>query len=394
MRTARVLCIDGGGIRGMIPAAVLAQLERAVGPVSSRFHMVAGTSTGGILACALARPPVPVPASELIRFYHQRGPEIFPSSFLGAAAGVAGPLYDAAPLEKALVDVLGNRWLSEVNVDLLATSYDMENRKPEILKSWKAKGGHASDYLLRSAARATSAAPTFLPPAIVADRTGRTHALVDGGVYANDPAMCAWVAARRLYPLADRYVVVSVGTGRTIRKYPREDVESWGLAGWAQPLLDIMFDGSTATTEYELDQLAPEVKQYRIQIDLSAAGASESMDDTSSENLDKLEKAGRAAASGPVWDSIVKELSSPMTDRLSMGWSVEKENVAPPVFVKPTGLAKVPAVVEAMPVQRKVSYLGAAAGALAGTLTLGPAGLLAAIPGWFGGSKLGEKVDG
>jgi hypothetical protein len=112
--------------------------------------------------------------------------------------------------------------------------------------------------------------------------------MVDGGVFANNPAMCAYVAARRIYPDADNYLIVSLGTGALVKSYTYEQVAGWGIAGWAQPLLDIMFSGVSDTTSYQLDQLAPEVTQYRFQTDLT--GASEAMDDVTPENLAALVK--------------------------------------------------------------------------------------------------------
>src|SRR3954469_18377138 len=101
----RVLSIDGGGIRGVIPALVLTELERRAGRRTFElFDLIAGTSTGGILACALCAPD-PLPASQLVGLYEERGPDIFDRSLfqrIKSAEGLIDEKYDAAGLEAAL----------------------------------------------------------------------------------------------------------------------------------------------------------------------------------------------------------------------------------------------------------------------------------------------------
>lgn len=336
-KVARILCIDGGGIRGMIPSTIIAEWEKTLGPISSHFHMLSGTSTGGILACALAQG---VTADKLIGFYKAKGPQIFASQF-GALGGVAGELYDAQNLVDAIKSVLkGN--LSTVEKDLLITSYNIEARQPYLFKSWKARGyelgnetSKENNFQLADVARATSAAPTFFSPALIKNETGKSFPLIDGGVFANNPAMCAYVAARRLYPRADEYVVVSLGTGSLIKPVKYSDASSFGLAGWLRPLLDIMFDGVASTTEYELSQLG--ISQYRFQTSL--VGASEAMDDASPENLTALQKVAHKTIKTNSKDmaALVKRLQEPLTplDKLGYPKQTDAPKPANPVTVVP-----------------------------------------------------------
>ena len=86
----KVLAIDGGGIRGLIPALVLAEIEERTGRrIADMVDLIAGTSTGGIIACALAKPS-PMPASEIARLYEEDGPEIFSRSLLKRITSVEG----------------------------------------------------------------------------------------------------------------------------------------------------------------------------------------------------------------------------------------------------------------------------------------------------------------
>ena len=376
MKTARILCLDGGGIRGLIPASILAKLEKQIGPVSTRFHMLSGTSTGGIISCGLSNPRIA--ASKLIEFYKQKGPDIFKSS-LGMLEGVAGPVYSAEPLEAAIKSVLIGNLSSVVANDLLITSYDIEKRAPYIFKSWKAQENGDDDYRLVDVARATSAAPTYFSPAQISSRTNKKIALVDGGVYANNPAMCAYVAARRLYPFADRYLIVSIGTGKLRKPFPYQKASDWGFVGWAQPLLSMMFDGSSDTIDYQLSQLAPEVSHFRYQVDLEKAKASDSMDNVTPENMDALIK----SADQVDFSNLIDLLKEPLIDRSKLGYSVKKEIQAPKTFSKPK--VHLPAAVA--PTNSGIA--GAGAGALLGTAVGGPIGAaIGAVIGFFGGNQI------
>ncbi len=381
-KTARILSIDGGGIRGLIPATIIAQWESLLGPIANNFHMISGTSTGGILASALAKG---VAANDLCNFYKAKGPEIFDSS-ITSLGGVAGQLYEAAPLESAIKSVLkGN--LSTVTKDLLITAYDLHARSPFLFKSWKARGIELSakesardnDFSLEQVARATSAAPTFFPPAKVKSLSNKQFGLIDGGVYANNPAMCAYVAARRLYPKADEYLIVSLGTGALVKPVPFADASGYGMAGWLRPLLDIMFDGVSSTTEYELSQL-PQVSQYRFQTSL--IGASEAMDDASQDNLNALIKAAKITAETAKVDmsTLVNRLHlEKMTSLASLGYPA------------PTDPPKPAALVTQVPKKKiitPVSATSATGGAIAGGMIGGPIGAgIGGIIGWLLGQN-------
>lgn len=179
--TIRILSIDGGGIRGIIPAMVLQAL---LGKLKAQdvFHIIAGTSTGGIIACGLARPN-PVGPQEIVDLYVQHGGDIFRKSLLDPVHYVYGPRYDSTALESHLASVLGDVSLSAVeNVQLLVPSYAIALPKenppgntcaPMFFRSWQAggllvpAGANAAEYdfKLASIARATSAAPTYFAPA-------------------------------------------------------------------------------------------------------------------------------------------------------------------------------------------------------------------------------------
>jgi patatin-like phospholipase/acyl hydrolase len=272
----RVLAIDGGGIRGLIPALVLAEIERRTGRrTADLVDLVAGTSTGGILACALAKPD-PLPAAEIAGIYEQEGPRIFDRSLLKTITSVGGNLderYDADGLVRALRTYLGDARLGDATVPIVITAYDIEGRQAVLLRP--ATDG---DVPMVDAAHATSAAPTYFEPV----RIGR-RALVDGGVFAINPALTAFaeVAGERLDVLA------SLGTGEQTRPLALETVRGWGRLEWAEPILDVVFDGSADAVDDQLGRLAGE-RYVRLQTRLDEA--SDDLDDASPENLAALRR--------------------------------------------------------------------------------------------------------
>ena len=308
--TARILAIDGGGIRGIIPAMLLDRIETSTGKrISDLFHFIAGTSTGGLLALGLTKPDdrgsgPAFTAGDVIDLYRERGEDIFSRSFWDgfvSLGGLADAKYSSDGVEEVLKDQFGDTWISEARVDVLITAYDIQNRSPHFFKSWKAQGKRLSngetkedrDVLMRSAARATSAAPTYFDPARVKSRSGGAPlCLVDGGVFANNPAMCALASARKIYPNATRYLVVSLGTGELERSIPCDKAEDWGLIGWARPILNVVFDGVSDTVDYQLNQMRSQ-SYYRFQCNLrrfsdGTRGPNDDMDDASSDNIGKL----------------------------------------------------------------------------------------------------------
>jgi patatin-like phospholipase/acyl hydrolase len=295
-----VLSIDGGGIRGIIPALVLAEIERQTGRAACElFDLIAGTSAGGIVALGVTAPGAggkPLhSAEELAGFFVKDGPKIFSRSLLRTIETVDGLLeekYSAKGLEAALRENLGEALLSEALCDVLITSYDVQSHEPFFFKSAQAREGPARDYPMRVVARATSAAPTYfepehvIPPVVLPGEPS-DYALVDGGTFANNPAMCAYAEATRDHPGAD-VLVVSLGTGRLNESIPFSKAKHWGLVEWARPLLGVVMDGASAAIDYQLDQLLGRDKlHFRFQTVL-AKGVSDSLDDARPANIKGL----------------------------------------------------------------------------------------------------------
>ncbi|TRY29807.1 patatin-like phospholipase family protein [Aliiglaciecola sp. M165] len=323
-----IVSIDGGGIRGIIPALVLAEIEREIAQktgdhttyISHYVDLFAGTSTGGIIALGLAlndgskKGKPRYQARELASFYFDRGEDIFDISFskkLTSLAGVIDEKYDAADLEEALEDCLGTEYLSSGTLShahCLITSYDIRRRRMHLFDNINAEKP-ANDFRACDVARATAAAPTYFEPARIKSKTNVPYPLVDGGVFANNPSMLAYAFAREQYKIGakDMYMI-SIGTGHSEQGLPYKEAKDWGQLRWAKPVIDIMMDGVAEATDFQLKQIYETVqlpKQYkRIQINIGSDASSE-MDDATPENMNNL----RGLAEKLIAQSDIKQIA-------------------------------------------------------------------------------------
>ena len=316
----RILAIDGGGIRGLIPAIVLAEIERRTGRrTADLFDLIAGTSTGGILACGLTRPgedgKPTFSAADLIGLYESEGPEIFERRLLRRVTSVDGLLderYDDSGLNAALLRYLDSARLSQTVTDVFITAYEIERRQAFFFRSSRARSDPTYDFTYVDAARATAAAPTYFEPARVRDAAAAAdYALIDGGVFALNPAMTAYADIAADGRAADVELVVSLGTGSHTRRIAYENARGWGQIGWARPIIDVVFDGLAQTVDFELGHLLGPERYVRLQTRLDEA--SDALDDASDRNLEALRREGTRLVderSGDI-DRVVAALQAP-----------------------------------------------------------------------------------
>jgi uncharacterized protein len=284
----RVLAIDGGGIRGIIPATVLADLElRAGRPTAELFDLIVGTSTGGILALGLTAPDEAGKpawrADELVELYVREGPNIFHRSVFDRIRSVEGTLDEKYPSD-GLIEVL-ERYLGELRLrdalsEVMVTAYDTDGRIPFFFRSSRARKDQEQDWPARDAALATSAAPSYFEAVKL-----NGFSLIDGGVFAANPAMCALAEVLRAREPAE-VLMVSLGTGQQTRRLPWERVKDWGALEWARPVIDILLDGQSDTVDFQARQVL-ESGYWRLQTELNRA--SDDLDDASPENLEALQ---------------------------------------------------------------------------------------------------------
>jgi patatin-like phospholipase/acyl hydrolase len=319
-----ILSIDGGGIRGILPGVILSYIESQlrekegkVARLSDYFDLVAGTSTGGILTCMYLLPgddgrPV-FNADDAVNLYLENGSEIFKAPFFRRVInpfGLFEAKYPAKNIEKLLKKYFGDKRLSELLKPCIVTAYDFFQRKTYFFNREDTQQGIFREFYIRDVARATSAAPTYFSPAEIYSLYGDPLCLIDGGVFAGNPAMCAYAEARTSkfkeitgddnktnYPVADDMLIVSVGTGNEYTSYPYKKASRWGVAGWLKPLIDIFMSGNSETVHYQLKQMFDTVDMhsgknyYRLSPGLGMAKSE--MDAASPGNMKKLEEAGK-----------------------------------------------------------------------------------------------------
>lgn len=295
MKMRRILSLDGGGIRGLVSCHWLDGVERTLAGAGKpglieRFDLIAGSSTGALVACGLAHGLSPAALADV---YRDQRHLIFPDlpgrlwSRAGRSfyAGLSAPRYDGVGLEKVLKKVFGKTTLGQLRAPVLATSYDTISRTPVIFKSFDASHRKLQVW---EVCRASSAAPTYFP-AHPMKIQGKACAMIDGGVVANNPTACAIAEAMRKDAQVDNsrdLVVLSVGTGERTRSIDLHSAREWGALEWAVPIIDVLFDGNTDSVDYIARQLVGD-GYYRMQTELLIG--LDDLDDTSATNVAALE---------------------------------------------------------------------------------------------------------
>jgi uncharacterized protein len=287
--TIKILSIDGGGIRGIIPAILLAAIEEQKGkPIHELFDFFAGTSTGGILTLLLNKPD-PVPANKLADIYNGDGAKrIFKKNFLtGATYIFKNAKYDKSGIEGVLAEKFLNTKMGESLKPVLITSYETECRSATFFTNYDKR---YMDLYFRDVARCTSAAPTYFEPKKLEEK----GTFVDGGLAVNNPAMSAYVEVLKLLrkqgidPATKKIILVSLGTGTVTLSLDYEQIKNWTPINWITgPLISSFFDGNSTTVEYQLRQILPD-NYYRFQLILPNKKGADELDNTDQDFLDKM----------------------------------------------------------------------------------------------------------
>ena len=240
----QVLSLDGGGIKGIFSAAVLAAIEEDLRvKVVDLFDLIVGTSTGGIIAIGLGLGLSP---AQMVEFYFEMGPRIFPKYrwWKKRLRQALRPLYSPINLQKALRDrsVLGDRLLGDSSKSLVIPSYSLSedgvylfktDHHPRLRRDWKVPAWQV--------AMATAAAPTYFRTARQPDNLR----LIDGGVWANNPAMVGVTEAAGVFKVPLEHIrVLSLGTTSPIsRKSLRFD--TGGCLQWMFGITDVFLRGQS-----------------------------------------------------------------------------------------------------------------------------------------------------
>jgi uncharacterized protein len=319
----RILSIDGGGIRGIVPAKVLESLEKKLQTQSNNpqarladfFDCIAGTSTGGILTCIYLCPDEngkpKYSATDAVNLYIENGDKIFAMSAwqkVRSFWGYADEMYSAKGLETLLLQKVGSTRLSQLIKPCLITAYDIERRQAHFFSQTDAKSDDDYDFLVRDVCRATSAAPTYFEIAKLYSMTKVPYYLVDGGIFANNPSLCVYSEMCHLPQPSGNFTtedlfMVSLGTDvRRSQGYDYHKARNWGTIKWIRPLIDMMMSGVNDTTDYHLKSIFNSAQAahqyYRIDARRMVRHLKESeMDDVSPQNITHLVEFGTELAS-------------------------------------------------------------------------------------------------
>lgn len=221
-----VLSIDGGGVKGLIPARILQRIEKASGtPITDIFDVYVGTSTGGLIALFLTasdhqgRPQYSV--DQLVEMYKTLSKKIFKKSSFFSLRGLRSKIgltssYSVKPYEQLLKKYFSNRTIQQAIRPVLVTSIDMQNKTPVYFSSLVGFQTLPFVGFMWEAARATSAAPFYFKPLHLSYKN-TSYLLADGGVGINNPSLLGILMAKKMYP-NKRLVVLSLGTNTKTKK--------------------------------------------------------------------------------------------------------------------------------------------------------------------------------
>lgn len=275
MSDIKILSIDGGGVRGIIPTIILQYIREKIKiPMHKVFDIIAGTSTGGIIALGLTIPNCKgenrYEPKDLTRLYEKESKFIFKKNMFYGINGILDSLlrvgsekYSIKNLEIVLEKYFNGRYISEALTDIIIPAYDIENKTPHFFKSSRAKRIDGRNELMYKVGCATSAAPTYFEPYKM-----KSGVYIDGGIFANNPAMCALADIYKKYGCNDNVTVLSLGTGYVPKYYNYNKVKKWGVIHWARPLIDITMSGQSQTVSYQMRQMVSHGGENYIRIQM------------------------------------------------------------------------------------------------------------------------------
>jgi Patatin-like phospholipase len=323
----RVLVLDGGGIRGLITLEILAALEEKTGQRAGElFDVIAGSSTGGIIATLLTLPGKDgrprYTAQELADFYREFSAAVFDSSSaykIFTLEGLVGPRFPRVGLRKRLIDKIGPVHMAELIKPIWFPSYSDTDREPFYFRSREIPSALISgsdEYLVADTIIAATTVPGLFMPAEIASTDGEKVGLIlDGTIYAPNPIISAVLGAVHLYP-GKRLYLVSLGTGGAGSSFGVEESSGWGMAQWLPHVLETMahaeavFENDFAMLDI-LPNGEPLCAQYH-RIDRPYNAGWSSWFDVSTKNMDALTAFGKSLAHDN--DKLITKIATDLVD--------------------------------------------------------------------------------
>ena len=319
MNKTRILSIDGGGIKGIVPAVVLLHLENLLKQLSknqnSRIHdyfdLFSGASTGAIIIAGLLSPDknnrAKYSSEEILDLYLENGHIIFNSSLfqeIKSVSGIVNVKYDPEGLESIFEKYFGKSELKGLLKPSLIPVYDLSRGKNYFFRQQKALISPRHNFYVKDLLRGATSALSYFPPSQISTVNGLEHrCFIDGGVFANNPALSAYAEFRyhnsNLH--AKDTMMLSLGTGRKTTNLDCEVTANWGAAEWLYQGSYLTSNAVASASDYQLNAVYDNKPNY-LRLDASFDDEqSSSMDNTDKEYLDYLISLG---------ESIVKDKQS------------------------------------------------------------------------------------
>ena len=309
-----ILSIDGGGIRGIVPAAILAYLENRIQQIQkdnririgNLVDFVAGTSTGSIICAAMLIPDETknkpkYTMDDIVQMYFNMGDDVFKKKFWHGVKtlwGLLGPTFPASNIEPLLLKELGHYKMGDLLKPCMISGYDIEKRRVNFYTN-DDKDHKYEDYYVKDIVRGSTSIPAYFPPARF-NHGVDINTIVDGGVFANNPSLAAYIEVsktlfdgeyKRKHP--HELIIISLGTGKISQKsFPYKKAKRWGKAQWLMPVIDVLLSSHSEVTSYEMEKIfeAYDSKKNYTRINPSIILGNSSGLDASKDNLCKLLK--------------------------------------------------------------------------------------------------------
>jgi patatin-like phospholipase/acyl hydrolase len=258
-----VLSIDGGGVRGIIPAFLLNKIEQDTHlHIANLFDFMTGVSTGTILVAGLTTPietgGPKYTAEEIIRFYQHQSENVFSASLLHrifTLGGLIGPKYESTGMQQLTQQYFGDTTMSKLLSHVVLFGYDLKNKG---LIAFSNHGIHEVNmpyYKIRDVIDGTTAIMSYFSSKSLYDLHKKVrHTVADASLVLNNPTAMAFLYAQTLCPNAEHYLVVSLGTGQ----YPAVNIQpkGWGLLRLLPDMLVTTIEGETATANLIMEKIA------------------------------------------------------------------------------------------------------------------------------------------
>lgn len=307
-KSVNVLAIDGGGIRGVIPAEILIHVEKKLQSLTrssirlgDHFDLIVGTSTGAILTGIYTIPNehnnAKYSSEDALGLYMKHGSDIFKKNVwrqIYTIGGLFGAKYSDKNMLKFYKKYFDSHMIGEATTNIMMTSVDIDKRDLFLFKSYNRT---KSQFTFVDAIRSSSSAPSYFAPYKLHDINDNELCLIDGGMAINNPSISSYIEAQKLFPGIPEINLLSLGTGKAEKSYKHKKAKRWGKLAWLMPLIDVMLGSTSEAVEYQTElNYSDGYKGVYLRINPELKYAKTTMDDASCENLENLKRDGEAIA--------------------------------------------------------------------------------------------------